>query len=183
MSRLFNTGSPGGATDTPMLTTHDLTCGVFVRGLTGLRAMLHKAEEHARIQGRDPRSLLTARLAGDMVDLATQVHWAASPQLAIARLLGDASPPPPAPDVTRFDELHARIDDALAYLDGVDPGALDAGLARTIELPARGGPRVYRGDEFVTRFALPNFYFHLAMAYAILRHEGVPLQKGDFMGG
>jgi uncharacterized protein len=183
VSRFFNTAAPRGDTNTFIMKTFDLTCGVFLRGLTALRAMLHKAEEHARASGLEPRSLLGARLAGDMYDLATQVHWAASTQLAIDRLLGGTSPPPPAAEVTSFAQLHERIDAALAHLASIDPAALEGGLARSIELPARGGPRAYRGEQFVTEFALPNFYFHLAMAYAILRHEGVPLQKGDFMGG
>ena len=60
--------------------------------------------------------------------------------------------------------------------------ALEAGLDRAIELPMRGRTKSYRGDRFLIEFAHPNFFFHLTLAYAIFRTEGVPLEKGDFMG-
>ena len=66
---------------------------------------------------------------------------------------------------------------AIASLEAVDAEALEAGLARTIEIPHRGAVMTYCGDQFITRFAIPNFFFYPTTAYAILRHEGVPLQN------
>jgi hypothetical protein len=165
-----------------MMKAFDLSVGVFVRGLTNLEVLLTKGEAHASSRGVDPGSLLTARLADDMHTLAVQVHWASEgATLAVHRLLGVASTPL-AEEAKSFAELHQRIDATIAYLGALDPGALEAGLDRTIELPHRGGSKVFRGDRFLTEFAIPSFFFHLTTAYGILRHEGVPLQKGDFMG-
>lgn len=163
----------------------DVSVAVFVRGLTNLKAMLVKAEAHASATGADPGALLKAKLAEDMYDVAVQTHWAGEgAKLAVARLLGAApAPPRPAAEAKTFQELYDRIDATLADLVAVDRAALDAGLDRTIEIPHRGATMTYRGDRFLTEFAVPGFYFHLVTAYGILRHEGIPLQKGDFLGG
>jgi hypothetical protein len=165
-----------------MMKAIDLSVGMFVRGLGNLKTMLDKAEAHASANGMDPRALLGAQLAGDMNDLAFQVHWASEgAKLAVQRLLGSASPPA-AGDAQSFAELKLRIDATIAELGTVDAGALEAGLARTIELPHRGGSKTFTGERFLTEFAIPNFFFHFTTVYAILRHAGVPLQKGDFLG-
>lgn len=165
-----------------MLKAFDVSVAVFVRGLTSLKVLLSKAEAHAAAHGTDPASLLHAQLADGMYDLAVQAHWASEgAKLAVARLLGVEATP--LADAGRsFGELHQRIDAAIADLGAVDPEALEAGLDRTIELRHRGGSMTFRGDRFLTEYALPSFFFHLTTAYGILRHEGVPLQKGDFMG-
>ena len=165
-----------------MMRAIDVSVAVFVRGLTNLRALLAKGEAHAAASGTAPNALLEARLADDMSALAVQVHWAAEgARLAVAQLLG-APAAPPAGEGKTFAELRERLDATIAWLEGVDPDALEAGLARTIELPYRGGVMTYRSDRFVTEYAIPSFFFHLTTAYAILRHRGVPLQKGDFLG-
>jgi uncharacterized protein len=165
-----------------MLKAFDLSVGLFVRGLTNLKGQLAKGEAHAAATGADPASLLHARLAGDMYDLAVQTHWACEgAKLAVARLLGDA-PAALADEGKTFAELQGRIDATVAHLRGVDPEALEAGLERMIEIRHRASSMTFLGDRFLTEFAIPNFFFHLTAAYGILRHEGVPLQKGDFMG-
>jgi len=147
-----------------------------------LKALLMKAEAHASASGMDPGSLLDAKLAEGMYNLAVQVHWAGEgAKLAVAHLLGVTSTPV-AEEGKSFAELYQRIDATIAYLGTVDPEALEAGLDRTIELRHRGGSKMFRGDRFLTEYAIPNFFFHLTTAYGILRHEGVPLPKGDFMG-
>jgi hypothetical protein len=165
-----------------MINAFDSSVGVFVRGLENLKVMLTKGEAYASSQGVDPAALLTARLATDMHDVATQAHWASEgAKVAVDRLLGLA-PAPLAADAKSFTELHARIDATIDHLRAASPDALEAGLARTIDLPMRGGMKSYRGDRFLLEFAIPGFYFHLTTAYGILRHEGVPLQKGDILG-
>ncbi len=117
-----------------------------------------------------------------MYTLAVQAHWAGEgAKLAVDRLLGVAAKPL-AEEGKTFAEIRERIDVVIDYLNAVDARALEAGLERTIEIPHRGGSMTFRGDHFITQFALPNFFFHLTAAYCILRHEGVPVQKGDFMG-
>ncbi len=165
-----------------MMKAFDVSVAVFERGLTNLKALLMKAEAHASATGTDPGSLLNAQLADDMYNLAVQVHWAGEgAKLAVARLL-DVESTPLAEEAKSFAELYERVDATIASLGMADPGALEAGLDRTIELRHRGGSKTFRGDRFLTEFAIPSFFFHLTIAYGILRHEGVPLQKGDFMG-
>jgi hypothetical protein len=160
----------------------DLSIAMFVRGLTNLKTLLQKGEAHALASGTDPGALLAAQLADDMYSLAVQVHWASEgANLAVARLLGIPSTPL-VEEGKSFAELHQRIDATIAHLGAVDPQALEAGLDRSIEMRHRGGSKTFRGDQFLTEFAIPNFFFHLTTAYGILRHQGVPLQKGDFMG-
>ena len=165
-----------------MMKAFDLSVGVFARGLTNLKVQLTKGEAHASSHGMDPRALPTAQLADDMYNLAVQVHWAGEgAKIAVHRLLGAASTLL-AEEAKSFAELQERLDATIAYLGTIAPEALEAGLDRTIEIPHRGGSKVFRGDRFLTEFAIPGFFFHLTAAYAILRHQGVPLQKGDFMG-
>ncbi len=157
-----------------MLKAFDVSAGMFLRGLTNLKTLLTKGEAHG--------TKLTASLAPGMQDLAAQVHWASEgSKLALDRVLGVSQAPAPA-SATTFADLHVSIDTAIAYLEAIDPAALEAGLDRAVELPVRGRTKTFRGDRFLIEFALPNFFFHLTIAYAILRKEGVPLEKGDFMG-
>ena len=158
-----------------MLQAFDVSAAVFVRGLTHLKTVLTKGEAHG--------AEVTASLAPGMQDLAAQVHWASEgSKLALDRVLGVTSAPKNVAGATTFADLQAGIDDAITYLEAVDHAVLEAGLHRELELPWRGGTRSFRGDRFLLEFALPNFFFHLTLAYAILRSAGVPLEKGDFMG-
>ena len=158
-----------------MLQAFDCSAAVFVRGLTNLKTILTKGEAHG--------TKVTASLVPGMQDLAAQVHWASEgSKLALDRVLGVSQARAAPASATTFAGLHASIDGAIAYLEAIDPTALEAALDRTIELPLRGRTKSFRGDRFLIEFALPNFFFHLTLAYAILRSEGVPLEKGDFMG-
>jgi uncharacterized protein len=165
-----------------MMKAFDASAAVFVRGLTNLKSLLMKGEAHAVAHGIAPAKMINAQLADDMYDLSVQAHWAAEgAKLAVARLLG-SSATPIADGPKSFAEIYGRIDATVASLSAVDPEALEAGLDRTIELRHRGTVMTYRGDEFITQYAVPSFFFHVATAYGILRHQGVPLQKGDFLG-
>jgi hypothetical protein len=166
------------------LNVHDASVGVFVRGLTSLKVLLAKGEAHAAATGFAPAELLGAELAPGMYGLAEQVHWAAQgAQMAVDRLIGATVAPPVAAEPAKsFADLHVRVDAALAYLGTVDGAALEAGLARTIEIQHRGSTTRYSGTQFLQQFAVPSFFFHLTTAYAILRHKSVPLTKGDFLG-
>jgi uncharacterized protein len=166
------------------MSARDASVGVFVRGLTSLKVLLTKAEAHAAATGIAPAGLLAAELAPGMYGLAVQVHWAAEgARMAVDRLIGAAPAPPAAGEGAKtFAEVQAHVDATLAYLGTVDAAALEAGLGRTIELAHRGSSTRYTGTQFLQQFGVPSFYFHLTTAYGILRHEGVPLTKGDFLG-
>ena len=179
------------------LNAYDLSAGVFVRGLTNLKAQLTKAEAHAAATGTDEVTLLEARLArdgqvGDVANdarydlhtytLAAQVHWAAEgARLAIAQLLGARPVPSPA-DAKRFSELHQRIDAAVAYLRGIAVADLEASFDRPIVLEHRRGAVSSSGGQFLLGYAIPHFFYHVSAAYGILRSQGVRLTMSDYLG-
>jgi hypothetical protein len=177
------------------LNAYDLSAGIFVRGLTNLKMLLAKAEDHAAAGGSGEAALLDAQLAvevrggaGDalndlhMYTLAAQVHWAAEgAKLAIARLLG-ASPAPAANDAKSFADLHQRLDATIAYLREIAPSDLEAGLDREIVIEHRRGSMRSYGGQFLIAFAIPHFFYHLTAAYGILRNQGVQLTMSDYLG-
>jgi len=110
------------------------------------------------------------------VQIATDIARGAS-----ARLAGQ-EPPPYEDNEQTFDDLIARIDRTLAYIKALDEKAFDAAETREITRPVRGEPHKFTGANYLLQFATPNVYFHAATAYGILRHNGVPLGKADFLG-
>lgn len=164
------------------LSVYQASVPVFARGLTNLRAVLQKAHDHALTKGFEPSILLSSRLYPDMHPLTRQVQIASdAAKFCIARLAGIE--PPKYEDVeTTFDELYARIDKTLAYLEGFDAAKLEGSESRTVMLTMRTGKHELQGDVYLLHFALPNFFFHLTTAYAILRHNGVELGKFDYLG-
>jgi hypothetical protein len=179
------------------LNAYDLSAGLFVRGLTNLKTLLRKAEDHAAASGSGEAALLEAQIAAEgrvhgvatdaltdlhMYTLAAQVHWAAEgAKLAIAQLLG-ASPVPAANDAKSFADLHQRLDATIAYLREIAPSDLEAGLDRAIVIEHRRGSMRSSGGQFLVAFAIPHFFYHVTTAYGILRNQGVQLTMGDFLG-
>jgi hypothetical protein len=164
------------------MSARDLSVGVFVRGLTNMKGFLMKGEAHASANGMDPVDFIKAQLAPDMQSLAAQVHWAGEgARISVDRLLG-ATAAAPADEAKSFAELFQRIDATLAYLGTIELKELEAGLARTIEIEHRGRSMKFVGSQFLLEFAIPSFFFHVTTAYCILRHQGVQVTKGDFIG-
>lgn len=175
------------------LNAYDVSAGVFIRGLTNVKAQLAKAEDHAAATGCGEAALLNARLATDgtataapadlhMYTLAAQVHWAAEgARLAITHLLGAPSIPA-ANDAQSFADLHQRLDTTIAYLRTIPPNDLEAGLARTILFEHRRGSIHTSGNQFLVGYAIPHFFYHVTTTYGILRNQGVHLTMGDFLG-
>jgi hypothetical protein len=153
------------------------------RALQALDAILDKAAAYAEERKIDPAVLTSARLAPDMLPLNRQVHLLSdTAKGACARLAG--LPVPSFADTeTTFPELKVRIAKTLAFIATVTPDQIDGSEAREIVLKA--GPRElsFKGQDYLVFFALPNFYFHVTTAYAILRHNGVPLGKLDYLAG
>lgn len=155
----------------------------LVRALNQLRHVLRKGNAHALANGWDPGVLLAMRLAPDMFPLVRQVQIATDiAKNAGARLSGGEAPKF-EDNETSFEELDARIAQAIAYLEGLPAGAFDGADTREIVIPTRArGDLRFDGRDYVDGFVLPNVYFHCAMAYALLRHAGVPVGKADFLG-
>lgn len=155
---------------------------VFLRMLGNLDHLLEKAEDNAKQRGFDPNLLVTQRLAPDMRPLSSQIQLASdSAKGAMARLSGGT--PPAMPDIeTTIDQLRARIAATIDYVKSVPASAIDGSEEKDVVLKTPGGDIPFKGLNFLTGFALPNFLFHVTTAYAILRHNGVPLGKMDFLG-
>lgn len=149
--------------------------------LNQLDAWLTAGEAHAKKKSFDPSVLVAARLAPDQYPLLRQVQSASdAAKAAAARLTGKE--PPSHPDTEKtMEELHARIRTCVAYLDTFTAADFVGADKRAISLPFLEGKSLLGGD-YLNELALPNFYFHLATAYAILRHNGVELGKRDFIG-
>jgi len=156
---------------------------VFVRMLDGLAAWLDKAEAHAQARKFDPDVLAGVRLAPDMLPFASQVRIACdSAKFAVARLAGEEAPKF-ADDEGTLAELKERVRRTLDYVRSVAPGRIDGSEERDIVVPRRGEPVTMQGEAYLKHFALPNFFFHVTTAYALLRHNGVELGKADYLGG
>jgi hypothetical protein len=163
-------------------TLYQTTLPVFVRGLSNLGRFLEKGRASAEARNFPPEVLTGGRLAPDMHNLCRQVQIASdTAKNAGARLAGIA--PPSYPDTeTTFEELQARIAKTIAFLEDITAAQLEGSEARTIELKFPGREMKFTGADYVSHFALPNFYFHLTTTYNILRHNGVVIGKMDFMG-
>ena len=154
---------------------------VLTRSLNNLSAILEKASAHAAAGNIDPAGLVNARLAPDMLTLAGQIQRASDSAKGAAARLAGIENPSFADDETTFADLQERIVKTRRFLESVSAEQIDGSATRTIELNL-GTKVIFRGDDYLLNFALPNFYFHVTTAYDILRHSGVPVGKMDYLG-
>ena len=164
------------------LPIYDVCVPVFVRSLSNLKNVLEKAKAHALDHKIEERAFLDARLYPDMFPLSRQVQVATDMARGCAARLTGAEPPSYEDKEQSFDDLIARVARTIEYLKGLDVNAFDDAATREITRPVRGQPHVFTGANYLLQFAVPNMYFHAATAYDILRHNGVPLGKADFIG-
>ena len=151
-------------------------------GLKALSGVLDKAERHASACKIDPEALLKDRLYPDMFPMIRQVQIACDMAKGGAcRLAGREVPSHPDTE-TSFAELQARIAKVIELLDSIDAAEIDGHEDRTVTLKVGGKERSFAARDYPTAWVNPNFYFHLSTAYAILRHNGVPVGKGDYLG-
>ncbi|TCT06641.1 DUF1993 domain-containing protein [Aquabacter spiritensis] len=160
------------------MSTYAYTVPVLVRGLTILSGYMDKAAAFAAETGTDPAALIGARLAPDMLPLAGQVQRASdTAKASITRLTGLEAPSFPDTETT-FPELKERIAKTIAFVETATPADFEGSDAREIDL------RVVTttGADYPALFMLPNFFFHLATAHALLRQAGVAVGKKDYLG-
>ncbi len=164
------------------LTMHSASVPVFTRLLGQLERWLDKAEAHAAAKKFDPAVYLGARLAPDMLAFTKQVQIACdAAKFGVARLAG-VSAPKFEDDEASIAELRERIRKTVAFISSVDAALVDGSDARDIVVPRRDGSITMSGEAYLKQFALPNFFFHVTTAYALLRHGGVDLGKADYLG-
>jgi hypothetical protein len=165
------------------LTMSRASIPVFRRYLTALSRVLDKAEEHARVRKIEPSALLTARLYPDMFSLTSQVQFACDFAKGAAARLADVPVPAYRDDETSFEALRARIAKTLNFISSIDPGRIAGSESRAIAMRFGPDDLAFAGEGYLIEFALPSVVFHVTMAYAILRHNGIEIGKHDFLGG
>ncbi|SDR56027.1 hypothetical protein SAMN05519103_05266 [Rhizobiales bacterium GAS113] len=164
------------------LSMHHASVAVFKQSLRALSAVLDKAEAHATARKIEPAALLGARLFPDMFPFSRQVQLTCDfAKNCCARLSGVEAPKFEDKEAS-FAELKERIAATLAFVDGVKADQIDGTHDKDITLKIAGTDMHLKGRDYLTFFALPNFYFHATTAYDLLRHNGVELGKRDFMG-
>jgi len=155
---------------------------VFKRTLENLDAILDKAIKYAETRKIEPNVLLQGRLAPDMFNLIRQVQIATDQAKGgVARLAGQE--PPKFDDIeSSFADVKARIAKTIAFLNSFRPEQIDGSEARDITLSVGGQTMKFKGLDYLLSFVTPNIYFHVTTTYAILRHNGLDVGKGDFLG-
>jgi hypothetical protein len=156
---------------------------VFSQMLKALKDVLNKAEAHAAAKKIEPDALLQARLFPDMFPLFRQVQIATDFAKGASLRLGGADVPAYEDNEKSFADLQSRLDKTLALLGQLSPSQIDGSETREIVLrPGTPKEQRFNGQDYLLKFAVPQFFFHVTTAYAILRHNGVEIGKKDYMG-
>jgi hypothetical protein len=165
-----------------MLSLYDVSVPVFIRALENMDAFLDKGAAHFAEAGRPESELTAARLYEDMAPLTAQIQRASDSAKGLAvRVGGVENVAMPDEEVTIAD-LKARIAKTIAFLKATPRDGFDGKEDATIEVKTPNRTMVFTGKDYVLGFAVPNFFFHVTTAYALLRKEGVPVGKMDYLG-
>lgn len=160
-----------------MFTHYDLTVPLFTKSLRGLHTVITKAKEHGL-----PQDFLTSSLAPDMFPFVRQVQIACdNAKGAVARLAQVEGPKFPDTEAT-WDELLARVEATIAFVESVTAEQFAGAADVKVTLPYFPGTYM-TGSEYLVQYALPNFFFHVTTAYALVRQAGVVIGKADYMNG
>jgi hypothetical protein len=174
--------NPKDEEDRMAITMYQASAPVFIRTLGNLKAILEKAAAHAAAKKIDESVFVNARLFPDMLPLSFQVQVASDFARGTAARLAGAEPPAVEDKEKTLTELIARVDAAIAYVRTFTPAQIDGSESRAITRKMRSGEVKFTGLDYLLKYAQPNFYFHVTTAYAILRHNGIEIGKGDFIG-
>ncbi len=163
------------------LSLYQASAPVLQKSLGSLKLLLEKGAAHAGANKIDETVLLNMRLYPDMFPLARQVQIAADFGKGTCARLAGRDVPKYEDNETTFAQLIARIDRTVAFIASIPAAEIDGQENRDITLTIAGNPVPFKGQPYLLDFALPNFYFHMSMAYALLRHNGVGVGKRDFV--
>ncbi len=164
------------------LSMYQASAPVFTHMLTNLSAILGKAQSEVDAGRLQEADLIAAKLAPDMFALPRQVQIASDAAKGMSRLAGRDAPAMEDTETT-LAQLRDRIARTVEFLNTLTPAEVDGSEDRDIELKLRDRTMQFKGQQFLLNFVMPNFYFHVTTAYAILRSKGVPVGKPDFLGG
>ncbi|OIR02804.1 hypothetical protein GALL_150120 [mine drainage metagenome] len=154
----------------------------MIKALTNLRTVLEKAAGHAEAKRINPSVLINARLYPDMYPLSRQVQIATDTAKGGASRLAGKEVPKYEDNEATFLELVARLTKTIVLLESFKSEDIDGSEDRTITLPMHDKTLTFKGLPYLLEYVLPNVYFHVTTAYAILRHNGVEIGKKDFLG-
>ena len=161
---------------------YDQSVAPLTRMLHNLVAIVEKAQAHVEAEGIDPTAILTARLAPDMLTFMHQIRFVSDTARGAAARLAGVERPAIADDETTFAEALDRINQTIAYLGEFTPEQFEGADEKTVHLPVGPNTLEFTGKDYLLGFVMPNFYFHVSTAYAILRHNGIKLGKLDYLG-
>jgi hypothetical protein len=164
------------------LSMYQASVPVFIRILNNLAAILEKAAAHAEARKIDPTVLINDRLYPDMLTMGRQVLIASDTAKGGAARLAGMEPPAYEDNEKTFPELIERLRKTIAYLNTLKPEQIDGSEKRTITVKLRDSTLTLEGMNYLLNRVLPNLYFHVSIAYAILRHNGVEIGKKDYLG-
>jgi hypothetical protein len=164
------------------MSLYEFSVPAYTLALTNLSKQMDKAATFAQSRKFDTKLLADTRLIADMLPFAKQVQISCdNAKGPVARLAGIDNPKHEDNETT-FDELRARINKTLDFIQSVKPEQFAGAEQREVVLTFPSLTLKFNGKDYLTKFALPNFYFHATMAYALLRQSGVEIGKGDFLG-
>ena len=164
------------------ITMYQASVPVFVQFLKGLSVVLDKADAYCTAKKIDPVVLTGTRLIADMFPLARQVQISTDFAKGVTARLAGAEVPTWDDSEKTIPELKARIQKAIKFVEGFKPDQIDGSEDRVITLKVGPETRTFKGQPYLVHFGMPNFFFHTAAAYSILRANGIDLGKRDFMG-
>lgn len=165
-----------------MPSLYDITIPAFLRGFANLSGIIDKARAFAAEQGMDEKELTEARLIADMAPFTAQIQRCSDTAKGTAVRIGQAADVAMPDEEVTFDDLQARIAKTVAFLKAVKRESFDGREDAEVVLKTPNREITFTGASFVSGFALPNFYFHMTTAYALLRMKGVPIGKLDYLG-
>jgi uncharacterized protein len=163
------------------LSMHAISAPTFVRMLKNLSSFLSKAEQQAKVKGYEPSVLMNDRLAPDMFTLTRQVQIATDHAKGCMARLAGHQPEVLEDTEATFAQLQARITKVIGIVEGYTEAQLVGSETRAVSVKIPNSELKFSGLDYVNTWAMPNFYFHITMAYAILRHNGIELGKRDFL--
>jgi hypothetical protein len=164
------------------LSLYDVSIPPLTLGLTNLSTILDKAAAYAEAKKIDPKVLADSRIIADMFPLKRQVQIACDTAKGAAARLGGIEIPKHDDTENTFEELKERIAKTLAFVASVKADRVNANEAAEVVLKFPNVTLKFTGRDYLIKFVLPNFYFHITAAYAILRANGVGIGKNDFLG-
>jgi uncharacterized protein len=166
-----------------MPSLYEISVPPMIKGLNTLTHILQKGEEYAKEKNIPLSDLVEGRLVPDMLPLSKQIQIASNTAKNMLVRVASTEAVPIEDNETTFPQLYERINATIKILKDVDAKVLEGKESAEVVMKTGSGEQKYTGQEYVLGFALPNFYFHVTTAYAILRMKGVPIGKKDFLRG